>query len=183
MPLACSALAPLSNELSCETGSFSCHGNPCSILQLPLSLQFPGEPALHHLQSAALPCCRPMHLSFLPLVSAAPTSLGECFFNSLVVGLPCSLIFWQFWLFFVFKLVVILLLVVHGSKVFLPTTPSWPELPEFGIVIYLFIYLKILFIYLERGKGGRKRGREISMCGCLSRGPHWGPGPEPRHML
>ena len=50
-------------------------------------------------QSAALPCCRPMHLSFLPLVSAAPTSLGECFFNSLVVGLPCSLIFWEFWWF------------------------------------------------------------------------------------
>ena len=46
-------------------------------------------------------------------VSAPPTSLDECFFfNSLVVRLPCSLIFWQFWLFSVFKLVVILLLVV-----------------------------------------------------------------------
>ena len=38
-------------------------------------------------------------------ISAPPTGLGECvFFNSLVVVLPYSLIFWQFWLFFVFKL-------------------------------------------------------------------------------
>ena len=48
------------------------------------------------------------------------------FFNSLVVGVPCSLIFWCFWLFIDFTLVVILLLVVQGSKGFLPTPPSWP---------------------------------------------------------
>ena len=46
-------------------------------------------------------------------VTAPPTSLDQCFFfNSLVVGLPHSLIFWQFWLFFAFKLAVVLLLVV-----------------------------------------------------------------------
>ena len=49
------------------------------------------------------------HLATPPLptlpVSTPPTSLNECFFfNSLVVGLPYSLIFWYFWLFFVFKL-------------------------------------------------------------------------------
>ena len=50
-------------------------------------------------------------------ISTPPTSLDECFFfNSLVVRLPCSSIFWQFWLFIVFKLVVIFLLVVQGSK-------------------------------------------------------------------
>ena len=32
-------------------------------------------------------------------ISAPPTSLNECFFNSLVVGLPYNLIFWQFWSF------------------------------------------------------------------------------------
>ena len=38
-------------------------------------------------------------------VSAPPIGLDECFlFNSLVVRLPYSLIFCQFWLFFVFKL-------------------------------------------------------------------------------
>ena len=59
----------------------------------------------------------------LPLL----TSLNECFFNSFVVGLPYSLIFWQFWLFFVFKFLVILLLVVCGGQVYLPTPPPWPE--------------------------------------------------------
>ena len=38
-----------------------------------------------------------------------------------------------------------------------------------------------IYLFLERGKGGRKRGRETSMCGYLSRGPHWGPGLQPRH--
>ena len=32
-------------------------------------------------------------------------------------------------------------------------------------------------------KGGRKRGRETSMCGCLSCAPYWEPGPQPRHLL
>ena len=51
------------------------------------------------------PCCESSPPQ-LP-VSSAPTSLDECFyFISLVVGLPCSLIFCQFWLFFVFKLLL-----------------------------------------------------------------------------
>ena len=46
------------------------------------------------------------------------TDLDECFFfNSLVVGLPYSSIFCQFWLFFVFKFIVVLLLVVWGGSV------------------------------------------------------------------
>ena len=46
------------------------------------------------------------------------------------------------------------------------------------------MFLKFyLFIFRERGReGGRKRGRETSMCGCLPRGPHQGPGPQPRHV-
>ena len=53
------------------------------------------------------PCCEssPHRLR----VSVPLTSLDEhFFFNSLVVGLPYSSIFWQFWLFFVFKFVVVL---------------------------------------------------------------------------
>ena len=79
----------------------------------------PASPA----QSAGLPC---VFSALLP-ISTPSTSMDECFFNSWVVGLPWSLIFWQFWLFFVFKLVVILLLVVQGSEVFLPMPPSWLE--------------------------------------------------------
>ena len=39
-------------------------------------------------------------------------------------------------------------------------------------------YFKILFIYFYReGKGERKRGREILMCGCLSHAPQLGVWP------
>ena len=72
--------------------------------------------------------------------SAPPTSLNECLpFNSLVVGLPHSLIFWQFWLFFVFKFAVVLLLVVWGGKVYLPSPPSWPE-----VSIFILMYHSLL---------------------------------------
>ena len=54
------------------------------------------------------------------------------------------------------------------------STLGSPFLSDFSLFfffkdfIYLFIYL---FIYFQRvGKGGRKRGRETSMCGCLSHG-------------
>ena len=80
--------------------------------------------------NVGLPHLRPCQESSLPglHVSNPPTSLDECFvFNSLVVGPPYSSIFWQFWLFFVLKFIVVLLLVVQGSKAYLPMPPSWPE--------------------------------------------------------
>ena len=53
-----------------------------------------------------LPPCLKSSPPRLP-VSAPPTGLDECFFFiSMVVGLPYSSIFWQFWLFFVFKLLL-----------------------------------------------------------------------------
>ena len=63
------------------------------------------------------PCCEssPPRLP----ISVPPTGLVEYFFNSLAAGVPYSLIFWHFWLFFVFKFVVVLLLVVRGSKAYL----------------------------------------------------------------
>ena len=39
----------------------------------------------------------------------------------------------------------------------------------------------MLFIFRE-GKRGRKRGRETSVCGCLSHAAYRGPGPPPRHV-
>ena len=47
---------------------------------------------------------------------------------------------------------------------------------------FLFIFKDFIYIFLERGEGRRKRGRETSMCGCLSHVPHWGPGWQPRHL-
>ena len=141
----------LSNELSCEAGSFFHHLNPhrcfqskalrlyfprsgalcCEVclapqLFLPVYLQANvGPPTLlaaawSRTPAAALPSPPAVALLQSPLnpglpVSSPPTSLDECFFlNSWVVGLffPYSLIFWQFWLFFVFKIVVVLLWVV-----------------------------------------------------------------------
>ena len=64
-----------------------------------------------------LPCLLGPPVTTVPCVLSTPvacllppTSLYECFFfNYVVVGLPYSLIFWQFWVFFVFKFVVVLL--------------------------------------------------------------------------
>ena len=144
----------LSSGLSCEAGSFSCcclNTHKCFHSEV-LRLYFPS------LESwvawfVSLPSCSSLfirtqmwdHLLCQPLpcpessppqlpVSAPPTGLGECFFfNSLVVGLPYSSIFWQFWLFFVFKFVVVLLFVVRGGTVCLFTPPSWPEVS--GVVL------------------------------------------------
>ena len=78
----------------------------------------------------------PVFSAQLP-VSTPPTGLDECFFfNSLVVGLPHSFIFCQFWLFSVFKFVVVLLLVVWGGTMYLPMPPSWPK--DLCILFYAF---------------------------------------------
>ena len=122
----------LSKELSCEAGSFShCRLNPtgvfyqwfealfphagtlgCKVCHLVRQL-LPRPPAavlptpLHNLPPRWVrqpPPSRESSPPWLP-VSAPPTGLDECFFFiSLVVGLPYSLIFCQFWWFFVFKL-------------------------------------------------------------------------------
>ena len=135
-----------SNKLSCEVGSFFRHHNPHRILQPEvLRLSFPMlEPwvvwsvSLPSCSSQFIrtqmwdhpvcqpPSCRAYSLYRLP-ISTSPTSLNECFFfNSLFVRLPYSSIFWQFSLFF-----VVLLLVVRGSKVYLPMPPFWLEILHF----------------------------------------------------
>ena len=44
-----------------------------------------------------------------------------------------------------------------------------------------YYFLKDFYLFLE-GKGRRKKGRETSVCGCISRDPHWRPGLQPRHV-
>ena len=66
--------------------------------QSTTSLGLPATAPLSHRESSP---------PWLP-VSAPPIGLGECFFFiSLVVRLPYSSIFCQFWLFFVFKLLLL----------------------------------------------------------------------------
>ena len=63
--------------------------------------------------------CRESSLPRLPL-STLPTGLDECFFFiSLVVGLPYSSIFCQFWLCFVFKLLSFFWLCEEAQCVYL----------------------------------------------------------------
>ena len=122
----------LSNKLSCEAGSFSCHLNLATSRFFQLEVLSPYFPALEpwvawsvslpicssrfiHTQMWDFPLCQPPPIPPGPAlscvlstrlpISAPPTSLYECFFfNSLVVGLPHSSIFCQFWGYFVFKL-------------------------------------------------------------------------------
>ena len=102
-------------------------------LFLPVSLH--ANVGLPHLPPTASPApvvqllpCRESSLPQLP-ISAPPTSLGECFFHSLVVGFSYSSIFWQFWLFLFLNLLFVLLVVWEG-KVYLPMLPSWLEVPN-----------------------------------------------------
>ena len=68
------------------------------------------------LPPTALPCV----LSPQPPVSVPPTSLNECFFfNFLVVGLPYSLIFWLFLLFFFSNLLSFLQLYEEAKYIYL----------------------------------------------------------------
>ena len=46
---------------------------------------------------------------------------------------------------------------------------------------FYFFKRLYLFIFRQKGKEG-ERGKETSMCGCLSHAPSWGSGPQPRHV-
>ena len=56
-------------------------------------------------------------------------------------------------------------------------------LTDFCYFVFLkarFLKKDFIYLFLGREEGRKKRGRETSMCGCLSPAPHWGPGPQPR---
>ena len=115
----------LSNKLSCEAGSFSHHHNPHRFFQLEiLRFYFHVLEPCHMVYLAPqlfLPVYLHVHvglptppaaallkysLPWLP-ISTPSTCLDECFFfNSLVLGLPYSSIFWQFWLFLFLNLLL-----------------------------------------------------------------------------
>ena len=86
----------------------------------------------------------PCHKSSLPSYTALPLLLVWMNVSSLTPWLlDCHrLIFCQFWLVFVFKFVVVLLLVVRGGTACLPTPPPWPN-----VLSFQFIFLGIDFTY------------------------------------
>ena len=74
-------------------------GPPAAALEASCSFAHPAP------QSSTL--LGPPAAALLQVLSAPLTGLDECvFFISLVVGLPYSLVFYQLWLFFVFKLLL-----------------------------------------------------------------------------
>ena len=132
----------LSNEFSCEAGSFSHHLNPHWFLEpevlrlyflaleswvawyvlLPrCSSQFIHAQMWDHSVCwlCQPPPCGESSPPRLPN-SAPPTGLDECFFfNSLVVRLPYSLIFWQFWLVLFLNLLSFLWLCKEAQCIYL----------------------------------------------------------------
>ena len=117
-----------------------------------------------HSQSESQFLLRPAPLAqsaALPRVLTGLVVLVDFFFNSLADGVPCSLIFWHFWLFLDFKLVIILLLVVRGSEGFLPVPLSWLEPTCFCFFRFSFdscefvvMLLFIVLIYGSEYEGG-----------------------------
>ena len=92
---------------------------------LPTLLHNPPPRWVRQLQ----PCCKSSP-PWLP-ISAPPTRLDEYFFFiSLVVGLPYSSIFCQFWLFFVFKLLLSFFWLCEEAGC-LPMPSSGPEVQHF----------------------------------------------------
>ena len=129
------------NRFFCETRSFSrccyCHRflQPevlrlsFPVLELYLTPQLFLLVFLHaNVRLLSLPVATLLYIlcPSCPSPPLLPVWMNVSSFNSLVVGLSYSSIFWQFWLFFVFKFVVFLL-VVRGGKVYLPMPPYWPK--------------------------------------------------------
>ena len=81
-----------------------CQPPPCGVCQLQPGLH---RSTIHHLTGSTSPClaANPLYPSCLS-VPLLLVWMNVSFFISLVVRLPYSLIFCQFWLFFVFKLLL-----------------------------------------------------------------------------
>ena len=56
---------------------------------------------------------------------------------------------------------------------------------ERNFKFYCVLFKKdFIYLFLDRGEGREKEmERKKSMRGCLLCAPHWGPGPQPRHVL
>ena len=159
----------LSKELSCEAGSFSCcHLNPHRCFQsvvwgftspswnsglgglspgqpaaaLPAGCSF-AHPTPQSTTSLGLPASAlPWVLSTRVPVSTPPTSLDECFFFiSLVVRLPYSSIFCQFWLFFVFKLLLSFFWLCEEAQCVYLCLHLGQESPRLNVFVCLFVCL------------------------------------------
>ena len=101
------------------------------------------NPPLHWVRQP-LPCCK-SSLPQLPF-PPPPPGLDECFFFiSLVVGLPYSLIFCHFWLFFVFKLLLSFWLCEEAQCIYLCLHLGRKSHTIFNLPLSIF-YLPIMLL-------------------------------------
>ena len=126
------------------TGALGCAVCFAPQLFLPVDRQWMWD----HLLLQPLPCCE-SSLPQLP-VSVPPTGLGECFFFiSLVVGLPYSSIFCQFWLFFVFKLLLSFFWLCEEAQCVYLCLHLGQESPRLNVFFCLFVcFLSIILLFV-----------------------------------
>ena len=48
-----------------------------------------------------------------------------------------------------------------------------------GLLFFFSIFKDFIYLFQTEQQGGRKTGREVSMCGCNLHAPYWGPGLQP----
>ena len=141
-----------SNGLSWEIGSFFHCRNPTDFMDRGYSQCW--NPGLHSLSwgwNCSFPSCSPQFLSTLECRTAhsasrlamhplhpsclssplLPVWMNVSFWTHWLLDFHTVQLFWQFWLIFVFRLVVILLMVVWGGEAYLSMPPSWPEVSFF----------------------------------------------------
>ena len=105
----------------------------------------------------------------LCLLAICISSLKKSPFNSLAYILSLSFCYWVARILYIFWILEIYQ--INLQKFFSHSVGY--------LFTFFFKFLKgFIFLFLE---GGRKKGRETSMRGCLSHAPYWGPGPQPRH--
>ena len=56
------------------------------------------------------------------------------------------------------------------------------KLRHFICLFILFIFVKVLFNFRERGREGEKEGEKHQYVVVFPSAPYWGPGPQPRHV-
>ena len=66
------------------------------------------------------------------------------------------------------------------------TIDTMPSIKPAWHIIFLngspYLFFRFYLFIFREGKEGRMRGRESSVCGCLSHIHNWEPSPQPRHV-
>ena len=59
---------------------------------------------------------------------------------------------------------------------------KWTDIQSTECIFAISFFKDFICLFLERGEEKEKERERNIMCGCLLCAPHWGPGPQPRHV-